>query len=480
MAAWKIETDDPPKPKTPSVNDRVEAARIREQHEARIDARLADALEDRRISSADLDEIRADAFKDPDTWNDNRLEQEFIRRQRPKPPGIAVMNGDRRLASKVIEAAVARKSGLPNLEKHFDVPTLEASEQHFRSGLSIVGLLHHSAQRNGWRGMPDVESKGFLRAAFGINGDGASLDIRAGTTGPSTYSVPTIIGNIANKFLKSGFLSVDNTWMRVAYRRSVNDFKRITTARLHGALIYRTRAPGREIKHGSLTESTYTNRAATYAILIGITREDLINDDVGAFTELSKHMGRGAGLKINDLFWTVFLNNSSFFTSGNNNVSTGGGSALGTADGAAINAAEVKFINQTDPNAYPVALMPRIMLVPPTLANTARRWMGSFGFVPSGTSGLGDSNIFQGRYNIATSPYMENTSYTGNSAAAWYLLADPNDEAVIEGVAIDGRWEPTVDTAEADFNQLGMAMRGFIDVGFAFKEPRAGVRSAGS
>jgi hypothetical protein len=340
--------------------------------------------------------------------------------------------------------------------------------------------MSHSAQRHGWRGMPDVESRDFLQHAFGRTADGHILDARQGTTGPSTYSLPTVLGNVANKFLKTGWLSVDNTWMRLSYRRSVNDFKTITTARLNGALMYRTLAPGGEIKHGTLSESTYTNRASTYAIILGITREDRINDDLGAFSENARHLGRGGALKVNDLFWTVFLNNSSFFTAGNNNVSTGGGSALGTADGAAINAAEVKFINQTDPNGYPVAIMPRILLAPPTLANTARRWMGSFGFTPSGTSGLGDSNIFQGRYQVETSTYMENASYTGNSTAAWYLLADPNDEAVVEGVALNNRWEPTVEFGDADFNQLGEAWRGYIDMGFAFKEPRAGVRSAGS
>jgi len=382
---------------------------------------------------------------------------------------------------KVIEAAFCRASGLSDLEKHFDARTLEQSESQFKRGLSLVGLMQYSAQRHGWRGMQDVHSKGWMQAAFGQNGDGASLDIRAGTTGPSTYSLPNILGNIANKYLRAGFLSVDPTWSQLAAKRSVNDFKTITGTRLNGATLYQPLGPSSgEIRHATLTETTYTNRASTYAIMIGIGRTDLVNDDQGAFTENSRHIGRGAALKINDLFWTAFLNNSAFFAAGNNNVSTGGGSALGTADGAAINAAEVKFINQTDPNGYPLAIGPRIMLVPPTLANTARRWMGSFGMVQSGTAGLGDNNVFQGRYTVLTSPYMENSTYTGNSTAAWYLLASPDDIPVIEGVALNGRWEPTVDTADADFNQLGVAMRGYIDVGFSLYEFRGGVRSAGS
>lgn len=385
---------------------------------------------------------------------------------------------DPEASAKVVEAAVCRHAGLPGIEKHFDAATLDAADRHFGHGLSLVGLLAHSAQRNGWRGMPQVRSADFLRAAFGRGGADGNFDLKAAVTGPSTYSLPYILGNIANKYLRSGFLSVDDTWTRLAARRSVNDFKQIRGVRLNGATIFRTLAPSGEIKHATISETTYTNQASTYAIMVGASREDLINDDVGALTELSRHMGRGAGLKINDLFWTAFLNNSNFFTSGNSNVSTGAGSALGTADGAAINAAEVKFINQTDPNGYPVAVMPKIMLVPPTLKNTAARWMGSQLFV--GSTGLGDNNIYGGRYAIESSPYMENSAYTGYSAAAWYLLASPDDIPVIEGVAVGGRWEPQVDTAEADFNHLGIAMRGYIDVGFALQEYRGGVRSAGS
>jgi hypothetical protein len=382
---------------------------------------------------------------------------------------------------KVIEAAFCRRAGLNDLDKLFDAHTLEASERHFKRGLTLVGLLDESAKRNGWRGRADVESKDFLRAAFGQQGgNGGEFDLRAGTTGPSTYSLPTTLGNIANKSLRSGYLGVDPTWSRIAAKRSVNNFQTVTGTSLYGTTIYRTLAPSGEIKHASLGETTYTNRAATYAIMLGITRESLINDDAGALTDLSRHIGRGAALKINDLFWTAFLNNSAFFAAGNNNVSTGAGSALGTAEGAAINAAEVKFVNQTGADAYPVAVQPAILLVPPTLANTARRWMGSQGFTISGTAGGGDTNIYAGRYRIETSPYMESSAYTGNSTAAWYLLASPDDVPVIEGVALNGRWEPTVDTAEADFNQLGIALRGYLDVGFALFEYRGGVRSAGS
>ena len=90
---------------------------------------------------------------------------------------------------------------------------------------------------------------------------------------------------------------------------------------------------------------------------------------------------------------------------------------------------------------------------------------------------LPDANIWRGRYRVESSPYMHNTAYTGYSATAWYLLADPNDMPVIEIAALNGNVMPVVETADADFNVLGIQMRGYSDVGVALQEYRGGQRS---
>jgi hypothetical protein len=89
-------------------------------------------------------------------------------------------------------------------------------------------------------------------------------------------------------------------------------------------------------------------------------------------------------------------------------------------------------------------------------------------------------NVFQGRYAVESSPYMENTRYTGNSSTAWYLLAAVGQLAVIEIVALGGDPAPKVQTADADFSVLGISMRGYSDIGVNLQEFRGGVRSAGS
>jgi hypothetical protein len=59
------------------------------------------------------------------------------------------------------------------------------------------------------------------------------------------------------------------------------------------------------------------------------------------------------------------------------------------------------------------------------------------------------------------------------------MLADPRDMPVIEIAALNGRVEPIVETADADFNVLGIQMRGKSSVGVALQEYRGGVRADG-
>ncbi len=74
---------------------------------------------------------------------------------------------------------------------------------------------------------------------------------------------------------------------------------------------------------------------------------------------------------------------------------------------------------------------------------------------------------------------MSNSSYTGYDAAAWYMLAEPGVLPVVEISALGGRVEPTVETAQAEFENLGIQMRGYSDIGVAMFEYRGGVRADG-
>ena len=389
------------------------------------------------------------------------------------PAARLPINGGNRangLTNRILEAAICQAGRLEDAEKHFTDQEMQAAHDRFGGRISLNQVLMIGAEANGYRS--DYASKVTIEAnnaAFGLTAPN-----RIQASGFSNVNIPTMLSNIANKFLRRGWDSVDMTPLRIAAIRNVSDFKTITTTSLVGDLTFEKVGKDGQIKHGDLGEVTYTNKADTYARMLAITRQDIINDDLGALTDTPRRLGRGAGLKLNDIFWTEFLNNSTFFASGNSNVST----VDGQLGDNGLSEAEVIFMDQTDPDSNPLNIMPEILLVPTALKHTAQKLMDSDR--NKGDTDGPDANIWRGRFRVESSPYMSNASYTGYSAVAWYLLANPNTMPVIEIAALNGRVEPVVESTDAAFNVLGAEQRGYSDVGVSKQEYRGGVRADGS
>lgn len=434
----------------------AECARLVEQHPDKIDIIQAASRQ------ANAEDWTADRFT---LWAYRELPSNLINNSPRSSRG-------ERHDPRMVEASVARSMGLENLEKIYGAQILEASERTFRHGLGLVELLQSAARVNGAGEVSARNPEALLRAAFG--GEGAAL--RA--SGPSTYDVSGILSNVGNKAIRQHFEAVDQAWAAIAATRPVNDFKQVTAYSLTGDMQYAEVAPGGELKHATAGETSYTNQAKTYGRMFAIDRRDIINDDLGAFAQINKRIGRGGALKLNDVFWTEFLDNASFFASGNNNFDDGSDSEF---DIDALAAAEVLFMTQTDPDGKPTGVMPKILLVPPAYYRPALQVLNSSGIVISGSTDakLGSTNTFQGNFRPVTSPYMANAAYSGSSSLKWYLLADPADMPVIEVAFLNGVQRPTVESAQADFNQLGIQFRGFFDFGVAKQEYRGGVAMKG-
>jgi hypothetical protein len=474
-AAYKAETapppppPEPPKPKQPGMDEVIAAARAEEERKTRITEIVARVITDRPDMIATAEALGRQAIEAK--WDTDRFELEVLRAQRSSGGvHLHIPRGEAAVTEEVVECAVAMAGSLTNVGKHYKAETIEAARKKWRNGLSMGEMAVTAAHRQGFRGHTlRANLREVLRAAM------APPDLRAGVAGPSTYSVPNILSNVANKFALEGFYAVDGAWREISSRRSVSDFKQTTSLRATADLQYKKLAPGGEIQHGEIGERAYTNQAYTYARMIGISREDWINDDTGALAGMSREMGIGAGDAINNVFWTVFLNNSAFFAAGNNNVSTGVPSLTSLA------AADSVFRLQTKPNGRPLGLEPAILLVPTALRITA---MGLMTDTMVGTTTANTlmpaQNILAGAYRVVSSPYMSNSAFTGYSAVAWYLLANPSQLSTIEGVFLNGQETPTVEQADFDWNTLGTSMRGYIDFGFAQQEFRAGVRSTGA
>jgi phage major head subunit gpT-like protein len=418
----------------------------------------------RSICGGRHSDIEARAIREG--WTEQRTELEVLRVQRPALAAIHVPENG--ISSAVLEAACLLAAGHSDVQQTTDEKTLELASKRFRGGIGLQELLLEAAWANGYTGRNFRDSRSVLRFAFGRTVEAAGF---------SNIDIGGILSNVANKFLLEGFFSVERTWRNICAVRNVSDFKTVNSYRLIGKDQYELVAPGGEIKHGTLGNETYSNRADTYGLLLAIDRRDIINDDLGAITTVPRKLGRGSGLKINDVFWTTFLNNASFFTVGNKNFLTGADTAL-SIDG--LTKAETAFMDLTDSEGKPIGIMPAIALVPTPLSAIGTQLFKSLELrdtTPNAKFPI--ANPHQGKFRIEVSRYLSNTTYTGNSTKAWYLMAEPTDLPVIEVAFLNGQEAPTIETAEADFNVLGVQMRGYHDFGCAMQDPRGAIKSKG-
>ncbi|MEP0848346.1 MAG: hypothetical protein HRF50_16175 [Phycisphaerae bacterium] len=417
----------------------------------------------RRICGSKFPQLEEQAIAEG--WTEEKTELEKLRASRPKAPAVHVSSDT--MSGQVLEAACMMTGKVTKIEELYDEPTLDAASRRFRGGIGLQELLLEAAWANGYTGRNFRDSREVLRAAFGQN-------LQAGF---STIDIGGILSNVANKFLLEGFFSVERTWRNICAVRNVSDFKTVTSYRLIGKDQYEQVAPGGELKHGTLGEQAYTNKADTYGLLLSIDRRDIINDDLGAITTVPRKLGRGSGLKINDVFWSIFMDNASFFSAANKNFLSGADTAL-SIEG--LSKAEVAFLNQTDPDGKPLGAMPAIVLVPTALSAIATVLYKSLEIrstVDDQTYPV--ANPHTGKFRVEVSRYLSNQQYPGYSEKAWYLLADPIDLPVIEVAFLNGQESPTIETADADFNVLGIQMRGYHDFGASLQEPRGGIKSKG-
>lgn len=444
----------------------AESRRVTYIHE-----RSAAAAEAHTGNAAKIQEIRelcasAVADKSIDT---RAFDLALLRADRAMGPTIYTAT-EKPINEQVMAAAICTTGRLPGVEKHFNERVLEAAHKNFPRGISLKGMLREAAQRNNNYRSNSNDDTALCRAAF---------DIRA--AGPSTIAIPGILSNVANKFLAAGFNYTEQAWRQISKIKTANDFKQMSTYRLTGSNKFIKVAPGGEIKHGSLSELTYTNQVDTYGIMIGLDRRDIRNDDLSAMTSVPQELGRGGGDSLNEVFWTEYLDDSAFYPTDKSLLNYDDGATDSVLSLAGLDNADTLFALQTKPDGTPMGVMPKILLVPRALFATAKNLMnGSITASAQSTATVTTKNVWEGMFDVVTSVYLQSSAITGYSATAWYLLADPNNVATIEVAFLDGIETPTVETSEFEFDRLGLSMRAFMDWGCNKQEYRGGVKLKGA
>lgn len=360
------------------------------------------------------------------------------------------------------------------------------------------------------RGARDLD----LRSESGIRSMMARWDFQEKQAimaeGASNLSISNILANVLNKFALQGYLFVEQAWRQIAAVRPVNDFKPTKSINLLGDVMFKQIGPVGELQNASFGDQAFANQAAPYGRIGTIPWTHIVNDDLSILQTVPTKIGQGAGLALNDLFWTVvaamiagsakaddganFFNatgaGSAFHTTtppggqvaGRANKMTGAGSALSATS---LQTAKALFDNQIDPNGNPLGFdgVKPVILFGPSNWQTATALLQAAAIVYGGAAAAlaPNANVWQGMLEPCMSRYVENAKYV-NSATGWGIFFNPVALAAVEVAFLNGVDTPAVLQAGPDyqFDKLGVSIRGTMPFGVTQQNFRAAVWSAGA
>lgn len=318
----------------------------------------------------------------------------------------------------------------------------------------------------------------------GLSNDGVARRIFATHT---SSDFPQLMSNVAGKVLRAAYDNFPNTWNLWAAAGQVSDFKVHPRIQIGAFNNLDTIPEAGEYTYGALGEDYENAQAVTKGKAIALTRQMLVNDDLGAFTRRAQLMGRAAARSINSDAYAYLTSGASshgptvsdtgqYFNA--TAVTTAGGHANLTGTGTALSVASLgvgrlAMRKQKDKSLRDTLnIQPRVLLVPVAKEDLARELMSST--TDFSNTNANKPNIYKGAFSVVSDPYLD-----GISATAWYLFADPADIAPFEVVFLDGNQAPFMDDA-VDFETDAMKFKVRLDYGIAPGDWRAGYKNVGA
>ncbi|MDQ7989024.1 MAG: Clp protease ClpP [Candidatus Dactylopiibacterium sp.] len=335
------------------------------------------------------------------------------------------------------------------------------------------------AERNPYRAdsLLDLARASLDRAGFKHAGmDKMAIVSAAFTQGTSDF--PVLLENVMHKALEAGYAVAPLTWTRFAKRGSVSDFRAHNRYRI-GSLgnLDRVNELG-EFQNKTIPNGEKASIAAdTKGNIINISRQVIINDDLGAFIGLADMMGRAAArtieadvyalLAMNAGLGPVLADGKTLFHADHGNVGQGAALSVDSLD-----ADRVLMRSQKDVSGHDfLDILPTVLLVALGQGGNARVIVDAE-YDPDTANKLQRPNKVRGIVgDIVDSPRLNGTRR--------YMFADPNTAPVIEVAFLDGNETPFLEV-EQGFDVDGSRHKVRLDYGVAGVDFRGAVTNAGA
>jgi len=283
---------------------------------------------------------------------------------------------------------------------------------------------------------------------------GLALGLRSGGM-HTTSDFAQVLANVANKSLRMGYESAPQTFRPWTRQSSAPDFKQISRTQLGDAPNLEKIGEAGEITRGTVGEGAEKYQLASYARIVAVTRQTIVNDDMGAFTRLPQSFGQSAADLESDVVWGIVTANAAMadgiplFHADHNNLVA---SAAISVDSMGVARAAMR--KQKNLAKRPINVTPKFLLVPTALETKAQQMTTATSIVYTKGS---DSNPFAGTTQVLAEPRLDAASESN-----WYMAADPAQVDTIEYAYLEGREGVTLETRNG-WDVDGMELKAVMD-----------------
>lgn len=321
-------------------------------------------------------------------------------------------------------------------------------------GHSMVELARESLQREG------------LQANFGDNMELARQAIN------STSTFPAIMANLANKSVMVGFNEAETTYQIWAGKGSNRDFKEAARVALSEAGNLELVPEGGQFQQDLLGEASARTKVATYGKLFSLTRQAIINDDLGLFSKIATKYGSAAKRLVNEMVYAQLTGNVKM----QDNIAlfdTKHGNVAGTGEALSVKAIAKAITAMRRQKGITgeatLNITPKYLVVPPELEVTAYQIVNSTAAVDGVNSGV--VNPYKGRFVVVADAELTDPD-------AWYLVADASQHDTIEVTYLNGVETPRLETRQG-FDVDGIEYKVAFDCGVSALDFRGVFKNAG-
>lgn len=289
----------------------------------------------------------------------------------------------------------------------------------------------------------------------------------------TTSDFPIILGDTVGRVLRDAYQAAPAGVRRLGRQTTARDFRAVNKIMLGEAPLLEKLNEHGEIKAGTMAEAREAYKVETWARKIGITRQVLVNDDLGAFSDLARRMGQGAAetearilvelLEANTGNGPKLSDNKTLFHADHGNKA-GSGAAISDTT---LSAARLALRTQKGVEDRTIRVTPKNLLVPPALETDAEKWLATV--APAKAA---DVNPFSGSLSLVVEPRL-------TSATRWYVTADPGEIDGLEYAYLSGNEGPQVES-RSGWDVDGVEIRVILDFGAGFVDHRGWFMNPGA